>query len=313
MSGLQFPQDITQSGRYMTLRFSAYQRRTLNAPAVTQPISGDNTIRLPLPNDLVDSQRVQYGDRQLGPTVGAILENVVSRRTGPTPLPTLPNSAGDAAAAISELFSVQTLQGAAGGAVAGATGAALNRIQTQLPDVTAGLSQYYGVGINPFMTVAFEVPSFKTHRFSWKLVPRDQVESNSIKNIIATIKKAMLPGVKNHGVIQNNLLFEYPDIVEIFLTPNEYTYNFKRCVVESFNVNYAPGNSPAFYRGSNAPVAVDIILELKEIEYWTKADYGGTATQFSSLDSIRNLFGSQTPATPPVAPNPTNGRVSGPN
>lgn len=139
------------------------------------------------------------------------------------------------------------------------------------------------------MSVSFETPQFKTHRFSWKLVPRDQVESNSIKNIITTIKKAMLPGVKNlGGVIQNNLLFDYPDIVEIFLTPNEYTYNFKRCVVKSFNVNYAPGNSPAFYRGSNAPVAVDIVIELQEIEYWTKADMDPNAaqSQFTNANTL---------------------------
>lgn len=321
MSGLQFPQDITQSGRYMTMRFSAYQRRTLNAPAVTSPLTGANTIRLPLPNDLVDSQRVQYNDNALSPAVGAILENVIGNNIRRPNLGSISE--------LSNFFSTSTLESAVGPGVAGATGLIANQLTGALGGAPyRAVSQFAGIAVNPFLSVSFETPQFKTHRFSWKLVPRDQVESNTIKNIITAIKKAMLPGVRNlGGVIQNNLLFDYPDIVEIFLNPNEYTYNFKHCVVKSFNVNYAPGNSPAFYRGSNAPVAVDITIELQEIEYWTKADIDPNAaqSQFTSLSTLSAAVTSaaaaiaaaagrpQTPPTPPATPNPTTGTRSGPN
>jgi hypothetical protein len=62
-----------------------------------------------------------------------------------------------------------------------------------------------------------------------------------------------------------------------FRPSDEFLYRFKPCVVESINVNFTPGSSPSFFRGTStrapAPTAVNIELRVQEIEIWTKADY----------------------------------------
>jgi hypothetical protein len=121
--------------------------------------------------------------------------------------------------------------------------------------------QLTGLAQNPFLTVLFKQPEFKRHQFSWKLSPNNYRESNTLRDIISTIKSNMLPAMAPSA---GGTLLTYP--IE------EYLYKFKPCVIESMSVNYAPAGLPSFFKRTSAPTEVTLSLSLLEIEYWLKED-----------------------------------------
>jgi hypothetical protein len=154
--------------------------------------------------------------------------------------------------------------------------AALNLQNSELgkkfPNVLSAISAATGISINPFMSVLFERPEFKTHTFSWKLTPRKSSESVSLKYIINNLKIAMHPGlIPNFG----NVLFAYPYVFQLQLNPtDEYLYKFKPAVLKNLKINYASTGVPSFFKGTaSAPTAVEITMTFEEIEIWTREDY----------------------------------------
>lgn len=250
---IQFPTDLSDA--YINMRFSKYERRSIrNQPFLSSRVG----IKLPLPSRLVDAQSLDYSPESLGPAYGAAAETVAN--AGNATLNTLPE---------------QILQGI----TTGAAGAGAAAAQSVLPPRALGaISSVSGLAINPFQTMLFKSPNFKSHSFSWKLVPKNEDESNIIETIIRLFKYHSLPSVSQAG----GVFFGFPDILELQLFPkDQYLYKFKPCVVDNVSVNYAP-QGPSLYRGSRAPTAVELSISLKEIEIWTKADY------FRSADGTVN-------------------------
>jgi hypothetical protein len=244
---LQFPTDLINdtAGRnyYMTLQFQSYERRAITDRAFVRATDG---IRLPIPNNLVDTTQVSYSDQALGPAGGAAIEAADEIK-----------KSGGSAGSIGQ-GTLDILNGLAQGGAAQAA-----------PLTTKVLSQTFGVAQNPMLTVLFESPTFKEHQFSWKLSPNNQQESNTIRDIINTFKSHMLPGLTD---APGGSLLSYPDIVNITIYPNdEYLYKFKPCVITSMSINFAPGNTPSFFN-TKAPTEVQITINLKETEYWLQQD-----------------------------------------
>jgi hypothetical protein len=235
---LTFPADISDA--YIHMRFSEYTRRSIREQPFYNPL---NSIRLPIPSKLVDTTSVTYSTESLGPVYGMAAEAVASagfnRQTG-----ALPNLYNFGAAVGAE--AVSALPSRAQGALTSAT----------------------GLAVNPYQTTTFKTPEFKTHSFSWKFTPNNKPESDILERIIRIFKYHSSPALSATGSF-----FTYPEILEIRIFPNdEYLYKFKPCVVKNVSVDYAPAG-PSFYRGSRAPTAIGLSIELQEIELWTKADY----------------------------------------
>lgn len=256
-----FPSDLTESA-YISMKFSKYQRRSINETPFFSPV---NSIRLPLPKELTDTVSVQYSSQELGPAIGASLDTLAQNRQNSFSQSTFDSITG----------SIRDIAAVAGAQVA----------RSLLPTTAlAGLSSLTGVAINPFQTILFKSPNFKKHRFSWKLIPKNEEESRNIEYIVRLFKYHMLPGVAAPG---NAVFFSYPEILEIRIFPkDEYLYKFKPCVVDSISVNYAP-NGPSFYRSSSAPTAVEFSMNLQEIEIWTKLDYLQNRTVRDTAPNLR--------------------------
>lgn len=252
-SNLMFPSDLISGvgdrNYYITLQFLKYQRRSI----FTQPfLSTTGGIRLPIPNNLVDRQDVTFGEED-APTVGAGIEGTLAAMQG--------NSAAKSAII---------------GGVATAAKIAQNTAESMLSGITGGSTptnqvlQMAGYAQNPFLTVLFKAPAFKTHSFQWKLSPQDETESNTLRDIIKNIRKNMLPGKTN---ATGGTLLTYPNMVQIQLSPSEeYLYKFKPAVIESMSVNFAPSYQPSFFKTTKAPTEVTLTLQIKEIEYWLTED-----------------------------------------
>ena len=263
-----FPADLVQNNRrfYMSFAFQKYEKRAINNSPF---LRSQGTIRLPIPNNLKDNTNVSYGTPSLSGAVGAALENILS-----TPTPT----------------SFTGFAGAVGGTLGSALGGAAAQT-LQGTGIGQAAQSYFGLAVNPFQTVLFEKPEFKKHSFSWRLIPKNEQESSKIRDIVRTFQYHTLPGVSGEGATAPGLFFSYPSRVIVSLFPSsEFLYRFKPCVVQSVNIDYAPGSSPSFYkRSSGAPAAVNISISLLEIEYWTNKDYMG-ANVFDDNRAIQESF-----------------------
>lgn len=123
-----------------------------------------------------------------------------------------------------------------------------------------------GKAINPFQFMMFKRPNFKEHTLQWTLAPNTPEESETLKRIINTCKKAALP----NGSM--NLLMEYPDLCNVSFTPDDYLFKLKPCAIISVQVDYTGAAGPSFFK-TGAPTVVNLTLQLKEIELWSKDNY----------------------------------------
>ena len=256
---LTFPLDlITDFNKYyMSLRFVKYTKRAISD---RKRITNDGVIHLPIPNQLNDTTSLSYPNVELGPLMGSFVEAAGSSTS--TPLERATMGFEGAAAAASQLIT-----GLPGG----------NEILNASSAIT-------GLAINPFTTVVFKGPQFKTHNFSWKFFPKSKQESDRLTEIVQTIKYHILPGL----LTSSGVMFEYPEMVLINISPSEENlYKFKPCIIKSLNVNYAPSGGPSFFRNSlAAPTGIELKMELQEIEYFTKMDIDPRATPGSPSESL---------------------------
>ena len=262
---LIFPSKLEEQPFWMSFSFYDYKMPNVTQQNVYYKDTGN--IRLPLPNSMVDDQKVQYNAEQLGTVTGAAIG-------------ALQNPSGTLGA-IGAVAAVKGIQGLATklnvGGQAGAKAA-------------EAIGQAAGVTVNPFLTVMFKQPAFKNLGFEWKLSPSNEKESKVLNSIVNKFKANMLPD--QTGALGGTLL-TYPNIVQITVSANSedyFTYAFKPAVIESFTVNYTVGGQPSFF-GTKAPTEVSIRLGLMEIEYWLSSDYGpGTNNSLAKALTLKGFM-----------------------
>lgn len=119
--------------------------------------------------------------------------------------------------------------------------------------------------LNPFMFMTFKRPQFKEHTLAWTLSPDSQQESDKLKNIINTLKKASLPSGTG-----SKFIMKYPALVKVTLNPKQYLFPFKECAIQSVQIDYTGGGLSFF--DSKAPTIVNLTLHLKETKLWQADD-----------------------------------------
>ena len=137
-------------------------------------------------------------------------------------------------------------------------------------NLTAGIEKsgtFTGETINPFQFMMFKRPSFKEHTLQWQLAPNTRQESDTLKKIINRCKRAALPSAGSFTG-----LMKYPEIAMVMFKPNEYLFKMKPCAIISVQVDYTGAGMPSFFK-SGAPTVVNLTLQLKELELWSKDNY----------------------------------------
>lgn len=262
----QFPAD--RGKYYMTLGFHKYERSMSDLMSIAK-LDITDTITLPIPQQMVDTHNVNYAQEELGAVAGAATEtvgNVGSALTGPGSVMTnLSQGTANMIAAGGNQF-LQGLDAFFGSNISG---------------IAKALT---GLAPNQFLTVLLKGPQYKRHSFSWKMSPRNEIESESIRAIINLLNNSMAPGKSPLGGF-----FTFPKVVTISFMPNSNVlYRFKPCVIENLTVNYAPSGAPAFYRKTEAPDSIELKLDFMELEFWLSGDFTGTAINTSSLSRLTN-------------------------
>lgn len=157
---------------------------------------------------------------------------------------------------------VQKAQGVFGGNFVGSDAAGVGSALT-------------GLSVNPFLYMFFQRPNYKQFSFSWTLAPNTPEESRTLVTMINRIKRASLPTAVG-------VFYQYPQIALIKLHPGDLFghLKIKPCAIESVSIDHTATATPAFFNGG-APVAVNLTINLKEIQLWDQADYG--AIEISDL------------------------------
>jgi hypothetical protein len=239
-------------GEYV--RPNSYRQSTFNI---------NQHIALPMPSNLVTPMGVKLNSTELGGIVGAAAENIAAviqeigqRNQGPST--TMSTSEAN------QQLSNQT---------AGSLYNIAVPIAGLIPAGSETLTQLVGAVPNPHITVLFQGVDLKTHQFTWRFAPKNVGESQTIQQIIREFKKRMLPNYKWGAA---NVL-GYPNMVQITLEPDmkDQLYIFKKCMISSVNVNYAPNGVPSFFAGSKYPTVIEFSVSLQELEIHTSQDYGG--------------------------------------
>ena len=256
-----FPADLTQKF-WIRFNFKEYKR-----DLGTTTTYAKDSIRLPIPTNLLDNYSVQYNVVSLG-AIGGASADVISRFMDDLermPRPTAGqdgqnNAYRNLGANINEMMNTETvgvLARRAAGAFSDAVGTAID--------------QAAGNILNPYATQAFQGVDFKQHEFTWRLSPRDPNESQQLMFIINRFKLHAAPALSNGGMRMG-----YPSVVTVELytgaAGNKFLFPFKPCFITGVNVNYAPSGVPSFFKGTNAPTEVELRLSLRENQLEMRQD-----------------------------------------
>ena len=216
------------------------------------------TIILPMPSNLTESFAVSYETPALGPIVGALTESFTNQDRNAGPQNPGESSLGKTAATTGAAIIAQLAMSAVK-STSEAAGA---------PGIGAGLKMVSGVAPNPHLAVIFENVGLREHTFNYKFAPRSAAEMVTLKSIIGSLKKSLLPGLS----ASQSVLFSFPDVCDISFGPyKDSPYRIKRCVMTSLSVNHAAGGTIAFHKGGD-PVMVEINMTFKEMGAFTRAD-----------------------------------------
>lgn len=272
-TSLVFPKNLSQQDFWMSFSFYQYKPRFAGGQTGTDgSLTDKGTIRLPLPNMMIDHQDVEYSQEEMGLLAGAAIAGLTGSNT------TLD--------AIKNIV----IGGVSGLGVAGAV-KLVNSIPETNHNVANILTQLKGVAINPFLTVMFKSPAFKKHAFRWTLSPSNEDESKTINSIIDTFRFNQLPSRVSASA---GTLLAYPNIILLSVSKNDkdyFSYRFKPAVIESFAVNFAPSGQPSFFGSTNAPTQIEIFLSLLEIEYFLQEDLASATTAGAAFgNSVASFF-----------------------
>ena len=135
----------------------------------------------------------------------------------------------------------------------------------------AGLKQQLkldsGVARNPRTEMLFKAPSLRQLSLTWKLMPTNQQESNTIFEMIKTMRAHSYP-----STLGTDFAFTFPDIFQIdFITKSggeAKMIKFAKAYCTSITTNYG-ASGPAFFKGGN-PVEIDLTMTFQETEVQTR-------------------------------------------
>ena len=133
------------------------------------------------------------------------------------------------------------------------------------------LSRAAGVAVNPFQAMIYSSPEFRQFNFSYKLIPSNLKEANTIRSIIREFKIGMHP---NFEETFNNNLFKYPDVWHIDLPDTSYRFKFATCVLTNVGVEYHGEGTKSYFSSSSGeiPFSTQLDLSFQEVAILTRED-----------------------------------------
>jgi hypothetical protein len=258
-----------------------------NADAVnvseTRPITDKNiqsltqggVILLPMPSNIQDGNSVNYGDDTLDTITGKIFggaSNVMGTQyNGSDPKKTVQDNVKEFQTTLSDnaYIAAKSILNSDLKTIA------MKSLASQATSIFGGnvtinqvLARENGQILNPNMELLFNGVTLRTFRFSFKMTPRDDKESDQIKYIIRSLKTNM--AAKSGGKVGKvgGTFLTTPNIFELTYRKGNnnhpFLHKFKPCALTDMAVNYTGENVYATY-GDGTPVSMTMDLTFKEL------------------------------------------------
>ena len=176
----------------------------------------------------------------------------------------------------------------------------------------AGIAQQVrlrtGVARNPRTEMQFKTPNMRQLSLTWKLMPTNAQESETVFAMINKMRQHAYPSTGNSG---RQFAFAFPDIFQIdFVTRGggkAQMIQFAKAYCTGINTTYG-SSGPAFFKGGR-PVEIDLTMTFQEAEIQTRE----SITALDGGQTGAQQINSTSPATePPAAVAPEDdGRLPG--
>ena len=242
---------------------------------ITQPA---HSFALPIPSNLNTSYNAQYNNAELGVAgqaarnvaagmgnkTGSFTQNLIdsvkeNEVLGVENISGMMKNLGIAAAGADTLTTALAgalLGGPAGAAIGGALGS-----------IGTGALRGLGVARNPHLANVFTGVNFRQHTFQYKLIAKNEKESEAIRDLIRNFKYHMAPDYR-----ASDHVFLYPSKFQIILRAGDYLFKIGDSVLTTFDVNYTGEGAPYFFEDTNAPYSVTINMTFVEDTIVTKRE-----------------------------------------
>lgn len=264
------------------------------------------SIALPLPQNIVDSSRLEVGGRQVG-ILGGLTTDILTGGIGSNVLNDLSDYAKNAFTEGKNIVSQATagefaaIESKIKAQVGGAMDASLYLLRAGIgkisPQIEQATGASAGTAVNPQNTLVFDGVDLKIHNFEWLLSPKNEKEQKELDKIIQTIQFMIHPEYKNPaGSVEltdsiSRGLLSYPALMSVELhgvSGNLKTVfkSDKYMMVNQFNVDYTP-QGMVLNKGGTASV-IRCSMNTTESQIRTRKDYenellGSLGDESSSL------------------------------
>lgn len=282
---LRYPLDIVNATTdYMYVEVLKYKSGGLpdlkNQGGVTSALSEKDvtviqSIILPMPNSIASVNRTGWGESNISALAGAGLKAAgftLDKLTGTT------DANATAEGSVADFIAEQgkTLASPSSGARAFIRARSqigfVNAVAGSAISVNDVLGRQTGQIVNQNVELLFNSVSIRPFGFNWDLTPRNQKESDSVLQIIKSLKRASAP--KNSRG-QNGFL-EAPDVFRISYrrgtSDQRFLNKFKICALTSVGVDYTGSGIYATYH-DGTPVHYRLNLSFTELEPIYSDDY----------------------------------------
>ena len=233
--------------------------------------TGTNTllrsIILPLPKAISDGQGASWGDDSINALTAAATSGAVEviKQNDKNIL--------DVAATLAEKFGKELEDQTTRDAMStGAIALGINALTGQEGNINNLVSRATGNIVNPNVELLFNGVQLRGgFNFVYDLIPRNQTESESIKNIIRTFKQQMLPNKRSTG-----FFIKAPNVFRLKYMRggkvHPFLNLFKICALTNMSVDYSGSGTYASYHDAT-PVHMVLNLQFQELSPIYAEDY----------------------------------------
>ena len=284
---LSFPSNLGH--HQMIIKFYEYEYARVSSGEPKQGVK--TSIALPLPQNIVDSSRIEVGGRQIG-VLGGLTMDLLNNQVAGNAMQNIADYASQAFADGKSMVKDTTdgnfaaLTSKIKAQIGGAMDASLYLLRAGVgkigPQIEQAASASAGTAVNPQTTLVFDGVDLKIHNFEWLLSPKNEKEQKDLDKIIKAIQFMIHPEYKNPaGKLEltksiSRGLLSYPALMSVDLigvSGNLKTVfkSKKYLMVNQFNVDYTP-QGVVLNKGGTASV-IRCSMNCTESEIRTRSDY----------------------------------------
>lgn len=232
------------------------------------------TIILPIPQNISDSNSTSWGENSLDAVSGGLMSGTREVIQSGTPLKTGLEAVKGALDKIGGAVSDATGQQAASATFAGL---AVQQLVSGELNINQLVSRATGAVVNQNVELLFGGTTIRSpFQFSYDLIPRSKEESTIVKNIIRLFKQNMTASKGTAESSGGGFFIKSPNVFLLSYMSggkeHPFLHRFKPCALVNMGVNYTASGTYATYSDAT-PVHLQLSLAFQELSIVYAEDY----------------------------------------